>query len=166
MIGKTYQPSGKIFTHLIPFLQVVHQAVNRVTLDAGCVNFTVLITVTESLQTAQLPGFRTGTMCNHRGNGASAPVSFVRTLRSAASISPYVKGAILQNDQGFQYQSAAYHSLVSQYGIIPSMSRKGNCLDNAPTKKIFTSEGRIVAVNPPPRFTRGTSNRGGLHSLL
>jgi putative transposase len=62
----------------------------------------------------------------------------LRALRSAASSSPSVKGVVLQSDQGFQYQSAAYQSLVSQYGIIPSMSRKGNCLDNAPTENFFS----------------------------
>ncbi len=62
----------------------------------------------------------------------------LRALRSAVASSPSVKGVVLQSDQGFQYQSAAYHSLVSQYGIIPSMSRKGNCLDNAPTENFFS----------------------------
>lgn len=62
----------------------------------------------------------------------------LQALRSAVSSSPSVKGVVLQSDQGFQYQSAAYRSLVSQYGIIPSMSRKGNCLDNAPTENFFS----------------------------
>jgi putative transposase len=62
----------------------------------------------------------------------------MRALRSAASSFPSVKGVVLQSDQGFQYQSAAYQSLVSQYGIIPSMFRKGNCLDNAPTENFFS----------------------------
>jgi putative transposase len=59
-------------------------------------------------------------------------------LKSAIASSPAVQGVVLQSDQGFQYQSAAYHSLVSEYGIIPSMSRKGNCLDNAPTENFFS----------------------------
>ena len=62
----------------------------------------------------------------------------LRALKSAISSSPAVQGVVLQSDQGFQYQSAAYHSLVSQNGIIPSMSRKGNCLDNAPTENFFS----------------------------
>ena len=62
----------------------------------------------------------------------------LRALKSALSNSPVVNGVVLQSDQGFQYQSAAYHSLVSQYGILPSMSRRGNCLDNAPTENFFS----------------------------
>lgn len=62
----------------------------------------------------------------------------VQALRSAASRAPSVQGVILHSDQGYQYQSAAYRSLLAQYGIIPSMSRKGNCLDNAPTENFFS----------------------------
>jgi putative transposase len=62
----------------------------------------------------------------------------LRALQSAIANSPAVQGVVLQSDQGFQYQSAAYHSLVSRYGITPSMSRKGNCLDNAPTENFFS----------------------------
>jgi putative transposase len=48
------------------------------------------------------------------------------------------QGVILQSDQGPQYQSAPYHQLTSKYGIIPSMSRPENCLDNAPTESFFS----------------------------
>jgi len=59
-------------------------------------------------------------------------------VRSAAARGPAVQGVILQSDQGFQYQSAAYQTLLAQYGITPSMSRKGNCFDNAPTENFFS----------------------------
>jgi putative transposase len=62
----------------------------------------------------------------------------LQALLSAASSSRSIKGVILQSDQGFQYQSAAFHSLVSQNEINISMSRKGNCLDNAPTENFFS----------------------------
>jgi len=48
------------------------------------------------------------------------------------------QGVILQSDQGPQYQSAPYRQFTSKYGIIPSMSRPGNCLDNAPTESFFS----------------------------
>jgi putative transposase len=48
------------------------------------------------------------------------------------------RGVILQSDQGPQYQSAPYYKLASEHGIIPSMSRPGNCLDNAPTESFFS----------------------------
>lgn len=46
-------------------------------------------------------------------------------------------GAILHSDQGYQYQMKAYQKLLSEHGIIQSMSRKGNCLDNSPTENFF-----------------------------
>lgn len=44
---------------------------------------------------------------------------------------PPQKGLIYHSDCGTQYCSKAYHSLLEEYGIISSMSRKGNCYDNA-----------------------------------
>lgn len=37
----------------------------------------------------------------------------------------------LHSDQGFQYTSQAYFNLIQEYGITPSMSRRGNPYDNA-----------------------------------
>ena len=62
----------------------------------------------------------------------------LQALRSAASSSHSVHGVVLQSDQGPQYQSAAYQLLTSRFGITPSMSRRGNCLDNAPTESFFS----------------------------
>mgnify|MGYP003295365070 CR=1 FL=1 len=46
-------------------------------------------------------------------------------------------GTILHSDQGYQYQMKAYQNLLKKHGIIQSMSRKGNCLDNSPTENFF-----------------------------
>lgn len=46
-------------------------------------------------------------------------------------------GTILHSDQGYQYQMKAYQKLLKDHGIIQSMSRKGNCLDNSPTENFF-----------------------------
>ena len=46
-------------------------------------------------------------------------------------------GSILQSDQGWQYQMAAYRQILAEHGIIQSMSRKGNCLDNAAMESFF-----------------------------
>ena len=43
----------------------------------------------------------------------------------------------LHSDQGWQYQMKQYQSLLKQKGIIQSMSRKGNCLDNAVIENFF-----------------------------
>lgn len=43
----------------------------------------------------------------------------------------------LHSDQGFQYTSHAYFKLTQEYGIIPSMSRRGNPYDNALAENFF-----------------------------
>jgi len=47
------------------------------------------------------------------------------------------KDIILHSDQGWQYQMKAYQHLLKEKGIIQSMSRKGNCLDNAVIENFF-----------------------------
>jgi putative transposase len=44
---------------------------------------------------------------------------------------------ILHSDQGWQYQMRQYREILHQYGIKQSMSRKGNCLDNAVMENFF-----------------------------
>lgn len=44
---------------------------------------------------------------------------------------------VLHSDQGWQYQMPAYQGLLHEQGVISSMSRKGNCLDNAPMESFF-----------------------------
>jgi putative transposase len=46
-------------------------------------------------------------------------------------------GLLLHSDRGRQYASAAYQQLLKQHGIECSMSRKGNCWDNAPMESFF-----------------------------
>lgn len=44
----------------------------------------------------------------------------------------------LHSDQGSQYTSQAYFDLTKGYGITPSMSRRGNCYDNAMAENFFS----------------------------
>ena len=44
----------------------------------------------------------------------------------------------LHSDQGSQYTSQAYFDLTKEYGITPSMSRHGNCYDNAMAENFFS----------------------------
>jgi putative transposase len=46
-------------------------------------------------------------------------------------------GLMHHSDRGSQYCSADYQALLHQYGMLASMSRKGNCWDNAPTESFF-----------------------------
>jgi putative transposase len=53
---------------------------------------------------------------------------------------PRAKGAsqlVLHSDQGWQYQMPKYQQLLKENGITQSMSRKGNCLDNAAIENFF-----------------------------
>lgn len=44
---------------------------------------------------------------------------------------------ILHSDQGWQYQHQNYQHRLKEKGVIQSMSRKGNCLDNAVIENFF-----------------------------
>lgn len=56
--------------------------------------------------------------------------------KSFTKLSPNVN-LILHSDQGWQYQMKQYQRLLKDKGIIQSMSRKGNCLDNAIIENFF-----------------------------
>ncbi|EGI0929557.1 IS3 family transposase [Salmonella enterica] len=44
---------------------------------------------------------------------------------------------VLHSDQGWQYQMRRYQNRLKEHGVIQSMSRKGNCLDNAVAESFF-----------------------------
>ncbi len=46
-------------------------------------------------------------------------------------------GLVFHSDQGWHYQHYRYQKMLSEKGIIQSMSRKGNCLDNAMMENFF-----------------------------
>lgn len=46
-------------------------------------------------------------------------------------------GLIHHSDRGSQYACKGYQSLLKEHGILPSMSRKGNCYDNACMESFF-----------------------------
>jgi len=48
-------------------------------------------------------------------------------------------GLIHHSDRGSQYASHAFQSRLKEYDMVCSMSRKGNCWDNAPTESFFNS---------------------------
>ncbi len=48
-------------------------------------------------------------------------------------------GVLFHSDRGSQYASHAYQARLAKYGMRRSMSRKGNCWDNAPTESFFNS---------------------------
>ncbi len=63
----------------------------------------------------------------------------IRALIMAVSLRNPPPGLIHHSDRGSQYASHAYQALLKQHGIIASMSRKGNCWDNSPVERFFSS---------------------------
>lgn len=46
---------------------------------------------------------------------------------------------IIHSDRGIQYQTKEYHNLLRKHNVRPSMSRKGNCYDNAMMESFFAT---------------------------
>ena len=70
--------------------------------------------------------------------GSEQTVNLVLNTIKAAKNKELVTAELqLHSDQGFQYTSHAYFSLTQGYGITPSMSRRGNCYDNAMAENSF-----------------------------
>ena len=72
----------------------------------------------------------------------------IRALRMALTTREVGKGAELlhHSDRGVQYASTEYQSLLSNHSITPSMSRIGDCWDNAVSESFFaTLKAELVA---------------------
>jgi putative transposase len=62
-----------------------------------------------------------------------------RALRVAYESRDRPSSLLFHSDQGCQYSSTAFRELLKQYRIEQSMSRCGNCWDNAPMERFFRS---------------------------
>jgi putative transposase len=60
-------------------------------------------------------------------------------LRMALNQRPPSKNLIVHSDQGRQFASATYRHVLAQNGLTASMSRKGNCYDNAFVESFFST---------------------------
>ena len=58
-------------------------------------------------------------------------------LKKALNKTKETSGLIIHSDQGWQYRMREYQKTLTQNGIIQSMSRKGNCFDNAIMENFF-----------------------------
>ena len=63
----------------------------------------------------------------------------LRALLMAVNLRQPPPGLMHHSDRGSQYASQVYQALLKQHGMICSMSRKGNCWDNAPVERFFSS---------------------------
>ena len=60
-------------------------------------------------------------------------------------------GMIVHSDRGVQYSSDAYRSIIAKHGFRPSMSRKGNCWDNAPMESFFKTM-KVELIYPQKQY--------------
>ena len=71
--------------------------------------------------------------------GTEQTVNLVlNTIRAAKRNEKVTAELQLHSDQGFQYTSQVYFKLTQEYGITPSMSRRGNPYDNALAENFFS----------------------------
>jgi putative transposase len=63
----------------------------------------------------------------------------IRALENAVRRHKPPKGIIHHSDRGVQYCSRDYQAVLKKYGMICSMSRKGNCYDNACAETFFST---------------------------
>jgi transposase InsO family protein len=86
-------------------------------------------------------------------------------------------GLIHHSDRGVQYAAGPYRKVLKRHGIEQSMSRKGNCLDNAPMESFFASlkkehvhhvrfRSRAEARAAVFEYVEISYNRQRLHSAL
>lgn len=65
--------------------------------------------------------------------------SAMRALNKAIMRRRPGSGLMVHSDRGIQYASKDFRKMLSKYGYIQSMSRKGNCWDNAVAESFFGS---------------------------
>lgn len=63
-------------------------------------------------------------------------VTMELVLKTIEQMKPY-QNALIHSDQGFHYTNPEYIDKVKALEMIQSMSRKGNCIDNAPVESFF-----------------------------
>ena len=61
----------------------------------------------------------------------------IDALQMATARRQIETSVIVHSDQGSTYASGDYQRLLSHHGMLPSMSRKGECYDNAVAESFF-----------------------------
>ena len=86
-------------------------------------------------------------------------------------------GLLHHSDQGNQYTASLYQTLLTRRGVVLSLSRKGNCYDNAPVESFFSTlknelvrhrqfQDRAEARQAIFEYIEGFYNRQRLHQAL
>ena len=72
-------------------------------------------------------------------NGMSTDETTLAAWKMAIRNRSVQKGLIFHSDRGIQYANKKFANTIESYGVIRSMSRKGNCWDNAVAESFFKS---------------------------
>lgn len=106
-----------------------------------------------------------------------AAIGAVQALNRALVKRDYPRGVMHHSDRGAQYASWEYRQVLRRHGLVASMSRKGNCYDNA-VMEAFWSTLKREALDGSAGWTKdrvrrvifeyieGNYNRTRLHSSL
>ena len=89
----------------------------------------------------------------------------------------YPNGVIHHSDRGIQYACAEYRRELQRHGLVASMSRKGNCYDNAAMEAFWSTLKREALAESAEwtkdrlrrelfEFIEADYNRSRLHSSL
>ena len=100
-----------------------------------------------------------------------------RAFERAAAAHRPTPGLLHPSDRGSQYASDAYRELRRRHGVIPSMSRAGNCCDNAKMESFWATlkteliDGRVYATRAEAKsalfsYIEIFYNRTRLHGAL
>jgi putative transposase len=107
---------------------------------------------------------------------ATLPNAALRQAVLRCAVDP--RGIIAHSDQGVQYSSDLYQQTLRRHGLVPSMSRRGHCTDNAHMESFWaTLKTELLAGRPTPATRRAAEtaifdyvevfyNRKRLHSAL
>jgi len=74
-------------------------------------------------------------------------------------------GLVFHSDRGIQYANSAYRSALAVAGVMPSMSRKGNCYDNA-AMEAFWSTLKLELIYRSEVFDSNTQARRSLFDYI
>ena len=91
---------------------------------------TLYLSVIRDLFDNSIVAYKTGTEQN-----INLVLSAIREAKKREKVTAELQ---LHSDQGFQYTSHGYYRLTQSYGIMPSMSRRGNPYDNAMAENFFS----------------------------
>jgi putative transposase len=127
------------------YCEVIHRYDNVLNRDFNCeapnrkwvTDITYIHTGEGVLYLSAIKDLCDGSIIGHR-MGTNQTLNLVKMMVQETLIKEKAAdGLILHSDQGFEYTSHAYFRLTQKYSVTPSMSRRGNCLDNASMENFF-----------------------------